>query len=88
MVTCARENLINEWNVSGTEINERVHSLGWASQKEKSRWKIEIIVEEYQWVVRFLSCGWTVRNHPLLWITNLNLGVTCCWDLEQRSMVG
>jgi hypothetical protein len=77
LVTCARETLINEWDARGTEISEGVHSVGWAGQEEESWWKIRIAVGEYQWVVGFLSCEWTMRDH-LLWITSLSSGVTCC----------
>jgi hypothetical protein len=47
-------------------------------KEEEIWWKIRIVVEEYQWVVGIMSCEWTVRDHPLLWITNLSSGVTCC----------
>jgi hypothetical protein len=78
LATCARETLINEWNAQGIEIIEWVHSLGWAGQEEESWWEIGIVVGEYEWVVRILSCEWPVRDHPLLWIASLNLGVICC----------
>jgi hypothetical protein len=66
MVTYAIETLINEWDARGIEINEGEHSLGWESQDEESWWKIRIVVGEYQGVVGFLSCNWTMRDHPLL----------------------
>jgi hypothetical protein len=78
LVTYARETLINEWDDRGTEINEGVHSLGWTGQEEESWWKIRIVVGRYQWVVSFMSCEWTVRDHPLFWITSLNSGVIFC----------
>jgi hypothetical protein len=78
MVTCAREIPINEWDTRGNNINEGVHSLGWTSQEEERWWKIGIVVGRYQWVVVFMSCEWTVRDHPLLWITSLSSGVNDC----------
>jgi hypothetical protein len=78
LATCARETMINEWDTRGTEIGEGVQSLGWASKEEESWWKIGIFVGEYQWVVGILSCEWTMRDHPLLWITSLISGVTVC----------
>jgi hypothetical protein len=48
LVACARETLINEWDSRGTNINERVHSLGWTSQEEERWWKIRIVLGEYQ----------------------------------------
>ena len=48
LVACARETLINKWEVRGTEISEGVHSLGWTGQEEESWWKIRIVVGEYQ----------------------------------------
>jgi hypothetical protein len=35
LVTCAIETMINEWDTRGTEINEGVHSLGWAGREEE-----------------------------------------------------
>jgi hypothetical protein len=78
MVTYAKETLINEWDARGTNIIKGVHSLGWTGQEEESWWKIGVVVGEYQWVVSFMSCEWTVRDHPLLWITSLSSGVTSC----------
>ena len=76
LVTCARETLINEWDVVGNKISEWVNSLGWEGQEEERWWKIRKVVRIYQWVVRFMSSYWTVRDHPLLWITSLSLGLT------------
>jgi hypothetical protein len=59
-------------------ISEWVHSLGWVGQEEESWWKIGIVVGEYQWVLSFMSYEWTVRDHPLLWITSLSSGVNSC----------
>ena len=78
LVTYARETLINEWDARGTEINEGVHSLGWESQEEEIWWKIGTVVGEFQWVVGFLSCEWTVGDHPLLWIASPNSGLNFC----------
>jgi len=36
LVTCARETVINEWDVWWTKRSEGVHSLGWAGQEEES----------------------------------------------------
>jgi hypothetical protein len=63
LVTYDRETMINEWDSQGTDIIEGVHSLGWAIREEERWWKIEIVVGEYQWVVGFMSCEWTVRDH-------------------------
>ena len=56
LVTCFRETLINEWDARWTERSERVHSLGWVGQEEERWRKFGIAVEEYQWVVGYLSC--------------------------------
>jgi hypothetical protein len=72
----------------GLRSSEGVHSLGWEGQEEERWWKIRIVVGEYQWVVSFLSCEWTVRDHPLLWITSLNSGVTVVEIWNNQSMVG
>jgi hypothetical protein len=47
LVTCARETLINEWDVQVTDINEGAHSFCWTSQEEESWWKTRIVVEGY-----------------------------------------
>jgi hypothetical protein len=78
MVTCASETLINEWDAQGTDISEGVHSLGSTGQEEEGWWKIEIVLGRYEWVVSFMSCEWIVRDHPLLWIASLSLGVFGC----------
>jgi hypothetical protein len=69
LVACARETLINEWDARGTDINEGVLSFGWKGQEEEWWWKIGIVVGEYEW---------TVRDHPLLWISSLSSRVTGC----------
>ena len=76
MVTYARETLLNKWDAQENNISEGVHSLGWIGQEEESWWKIRIVVGKYQWDVSFMNYEWTVRDHPLLWITSLSLGVT------------
>jgi hypothetical protein len=50
--------------------------IPWVGQVERKRvgGKIRIAVGEYQWVVGFLSCEWTMRDHPLLWIASPKLG--------------
>jgi hypothetical protein len=75
--THVKDILINEWDAQGNEIGEEVHSLGWTGREEESGWKIGIVVGEYKWVVEFLRCGWTMRDHPLLWISSPVLGVNC-----------
>jgi hypothetical protein len=63
LVTCARETLINEWDgPNGLRASEGVHSLGWEGQEEESLVEIRIVVGEYQWVVGYPSCEWTVRD--------------------------
>jgi hypothetical protein len=69
---------MNEWDARGTAISEGVQSLGWAGQEEESWWKIGVVVGRYQSVLSLMSCEWTMRGHPLLWITSLSSGVTGC----------
>jgi hypothetical protein len=78
LVTYAIETMLNEWYTRGTRINEGVHSFIWKGQEEERLWKIRIVVGRYQWVLIFMSSEWTMRDHPLLWITRLNSGVTDC----------
>jgi hypothetical protein len=35
-----------------------------------------------------MSCEWTVRDHPLLWIASLSSGVTGVDIWNSQSMVG
>jgi hypothetical protein len=39
LATCVEETLINKWDAKGTDISEKVHSLGWEGQKEERWWK-------------------------------------------------
>jgi hypothetical protein len=51
LVTYAKNTLINDWDAQGSEKNEGVNSLGWASQEEESWRNFGIVAGEYQWVV-------------------------------------
>jgi hypothetical protein len=52
--------------------------IPWVGKFERKRigGKIEIVLGEYQWIVGFMSCEWTVKDHPLLWITRPGSRVT------------
>jgi hypothetical protein len=36
LVTCAKETLINEWDVHWTKNNEGVHSFGWHVKRKRA----------------------------------------------------
>jgi hypothetical protein len=54
--------------------------IPWVGKVKRKRFgrKIGTVVERYQWVVSFMSCECTVRDHHILWITSLNSRVTGC----------
>jgi hypothetical protein len=44
LVTYVKYTLINEWDTRWNDINEGVHSLGWAGREKESWCKIGIVV--------------------------------------------
>jgi hypothetical protein len=62
-------------------FTDKSHKVG---REEKSWWKIRIVVGQFQWVLGFMRCEWTVRDHPLLWISSPSSGVTWCRNLEHQ----
>ena len=65
-------------------MSEGVYSFSWTCQEEERLWKIKIVVGENQWVVGILNSGWTMSDHPLLFIASLNSQMIVCWYLEQQ----